>query len=67
MGPRLITEIPETVSSLNAALAFMPAPLAQSSCMDPKHIKTLVKSSLLAILLAILFVALLAQRLFHPR
>jgi hypothetical protein len=35
--------------------------------MDAKHIKALVENSLLAILLAIPFVALLAQRLFHPR
>ncbi len=54
------------VGRLNVALAFMPALLAQSP-MDAKHIKTIVKSSLVAVLLAILFVALLAQRLFHPR
>jgi hypothetical protein len=35
--------------------------------MDAKHIKAIVRNSLVAILLAILFVALLAQRLFRPR
>jgi hypothetical protein len=35
--------------------------------MDAKRIKTIAKNSFVAILLAILFVALLAQRLFHPR
>jgi hypothetical protein len=35
--------------------------------MNAKRMKTIVKSSLAAILLAVLIVALLAQRLFHPR
>jgi hypothetical protein len=35
--------------------------------MNAKHIKKIAKNSLVAILLALLLVALLAERLFHPR
>jgi hypothetical protein len=35
--------------------------------MDAKRTKKIVKNSLVAILLVVLFLALLAQRLFHPR
>jgi hypothetical protein len=35
--------------------------------MKRKRMKEIVLRSLIAILLAMLFVALLAQRLFHPR
>jgi hypothetical protein len=45
--------------------------LAPARCyplfMKRKRIKEIVLKSLIAILLAMLFVALLAQRLFHPR
>lgn len=35
--------------------------------MNPKQIKSVVVRVLVAIVLAMLFVSLLAQRLFHPR
>jgi uncharacterized MnhB-related membrane protein len=35
--------------------------------MNGKRIKAIIKDGALAILLAVLFIALLAHRLFHPR
>jgi hypothetical protein len=38
-----------------------------SLCMDQKQIRKVVVKALIAIVLAMLFVSLLAQRLFHPQ